>query len=96
MLAERVTEVAEFVGRTRQNIRKLLLTCAAYTPAPVHEGNPSLWHLADLLVWLKDQKSYSIQTDLMDLAWTNKQVNIAASQYNADSSMQEAVRVLLV
>jgi hypothetical protein len=91
-----VTEVAEIVGRSRQNIRKLLLNRAVLAPPPVHQGNPSLWHLADLLVWLKNQKSYRVQNELIDLAQTNMQINIAVSQRNADRSMQDDIEALLV
>lgn len=43
------TEVADFVGRTRQNMRKLLLSRRAPAPPPVHEGTSPLWHLAVVL-----------------------------------------------
>lgn len=91
-----VTEVAEIVGRSRQNIRKLILSCAAPAPAPAHQGNPSLWHLADLLVWLRNQRSYHVQDELIDLAQTNMQLNIAVSVRNADRSIRDDMKALLV
>src|SRR5882757_1581296 len=34
-----LTDVADMLGMSRQNIRKLMLTHAASFPAPVHEGS---------------------------------------------------------
>ena len=45
-----LTDVAELIGVSRQNMRKLMLTHPGSFPAPVHEGSASIWHLADVLV----------------------------------------------
>ena len=47
-----LTDVAEMVGVSRQNMRKLMLANPGSFPAPVHEGSASIWHLADVLAWL--------------------------------------------
>ena len=47
-----LTDVADFAGFTRQNMRKLMLGNNPTFPAALHDGNPSLWHLADILSWL--------------------------------------------
>src|ERR1700683_5155297 len=39
-----LTDVAELVGVTRQNMRKLMLAHAASFPTPVHEGSAAIWH----------------------------------------------------
>ena len=44
-----LTDVAEIVGCSRQNMRKLLITGGARGPAPIHEGASTLWHLAPVL-----------------------------------------------
>ncbi|KDC91288.1 hypothetical protein L518_1991 [Bordetella bronchiseptica MBORD675] len=44
-----LTDVAEIVGVSRQNMRKLMLAHPGSFPAPVHEGSTSIWHLADVL-----------------------------------------------
>ncbi len=75
-----ITEVAEIVGKTRQNIRKLLLSCSAGTPLPIHEGSSSIWHLAPVLEWLRDDKQYLIDPALIDLAETNMQLNAATTR----------------
>ena len=44
-----LTDVAEIVGVSRQNVRKLMLAHPSSFPTPVHEGSASIWHLADVL-----------------------------------------------
>ena len=53
-----LTDVAEIVGVSRQNMRKLMLAYPSSFPAPVHEGSASIWHLADVLTWLQAKGSY--------------------------------------
>ncbi|HID8535849.1 TPA: helix-turn-helix transcriptional regulator [Stenotrophomonas maltophilia] len=40
-------DVADIVGVSRQNVRKLMLAYPGSFPAPVHEGSASIWHLAE-------------------------------------------------
>lgn len=72
-----LTDVADVAGVTRQNMRKLMLAHPSQFPLPVHEGNPSVWHLSDVLVWLTNRGDYSIGGDLIDVAKSTKQVNLA-------------------
>jgi predicted DNA-binding transcriptional regulator AlpA len=72
-----LTDAADATGMSRQNMRKLMLAHAADFPAPVHEGNPSLWHLSDILAWLNEREGYSIDADLLEIANSAKQVNLA-------------------
>jgi len=53
-----LTDVADIVGVSRQNMRKLMLAHPGSFPAPVHEGSASIWHLADVLDWLQAKGSY--------------------------------------
>ena len=55
-----LTDVAEIVGVSRQNMRKLMLAHPGSFPVPVHEGSASIWHLADVLTWLQAKGSYSL------------------------------------
>jgi hypothetical protein len=76
------TDVAELVGRSRQNMRKLLLSSSKPGPIPVHEGVCSVWHLSPVLQWLRDERAYAIQDELLELAAMTMTVNIAATQVN--------------
>lgn len=69
-----LTDAAQIVGVSRQNMRKLMLAHSANFPLPVHEGNASLWHLADLLVWMK-ARGYRFPASLLELAVVARQLN---------------------
>jgi len=74
-----LTDIAEILGFTRQNMRKLMLKSGTEFPTPVHEGKSSLWHLATILRWLMERETlqYNIQETLVDIAHTNMQLNLA-------------------
>jgi hypothetical protein len=106
-----LSDIADLVGRTRQNMRKLLLPVAGSpaggssvagsapagesAPAPLHEGNPSLWHLAVVLEWLRATKAYTVSDDLLELARTTMQVNLAIQQRLVDSSAYREIERLV-
>ena len=71
-----ITDVADITGVTRQNIRKLLVNRAASAPLPVHAGNPSLWHLTDMLSWLGEEVHYQYPAATLEIARVAEQVNI--------------------
>ncbi len=72
-----LTDVADIVGVSRQNMRKLMLAHPGTFPAPVHEGSASIWHLADVLTWLQAKGSYSLAMDVLEVACVALQVNVA-------------------
>lgn len=72
-----LTDVAEIVGVSRQNMRKLMLAHPGSFPAPVHEGSTSIWHLADLLTWLQARGGYALAEDVLDVARVAMQANVA-------------------
>lgn len=72
-----LTDVAEMVGVSRQNLRKLMLTNSTTFPPAVHDGSASIWHLALILQWLQPRGSYQIAQNILEVACTAMQVNIA-------------------
>jgi len=72
-----LSDVAELVGVSRQNIRKLMLSNAASFPPAIHEGSASIWHLALILQWMESKGAYHIDRNILDVAQTAMQVNIA-------------------
>lgn len=89
-----LSDIAELVGRTRQNMRKLLVTGGG-APAPLHEGSSLVWHLALVLVWLREEKAYAIPDDLIEVARTTMQVNLAVEARLADRAVQKELRTLV-
>ena len=90
-----VSDVAQLLSVSRQNIRKLILNCHALPPAPFHEGTSSIWRLAKVLMWLRAEKGYAIDDQLLDLAQTNMQVNLALNQRDLDRSSSREILALL-
>lgn len=71
-----LTDVAERVGVSRQNMRKLMLAHHATFPVPVHEGTVSIWHLAEVLAWLDDDAGYAIERRSREIARATMEVNL--------------------
>ncbi|WP_312315610.1 DNA-binding protein [Stenotrophomonas sp.] len=90
-----LTDVADAVGVSRQNMRKLMLSHAGSFPAPVHEGTTSLWHLADVLAWLQAKGGYTLPEGLMDVARVALQVNISKEGARVSSKVSRDLRALL-
>ena len=86
-----LSDIAEILGFSRQNIRKLMLNNRASFPAPIHEGKAALWHLSSVLTWLQQENRYSIEESLLDVAKANMQLNIAKETVNLDPSLQAEV-----
>jgi hypothetical protein len=90
-----LTDVAEVVGMTRQNMRKLMLTHATSFPAPIHEGSTTLWHLAAVLAWFKAKGSYELKQQIVDVAVAAMQINLAKELLQLTPRIQCEVRALL-
>lgn len=71
-----ITEIAEIVECTRQNVRSLYVRKANNFPPPIHEGRYTIWHLANVLAWFQEKRNYSIPTDLLDVSKANMRLNI--------------------
>lgn len=72
-----LSDVAELLGCSRQNIRKLMVTHAATFPTPAHEGTQSIWHLHPILDWFIAQQKRAIDATLVELSDANMKVNVA-------------------
>ncbi|WP_048308114.1 AlpA family transcriptional regulator [Halomonas sp. PR-M31] len=71
-----LTDAAEMVGMSRQNLRKLMVANSETFPDPIHEGSASLWHLSEILAWLDTRGSYALERSVMDIASAALQVNL--------------------
>lgn len=70
-----LTDTAELLGFSRQNMRKLMTGNPDSFPAPVYDGKRGLWHLESLLAWLEHQKQYDIDNSLVEVAKANRNLN---------------------
>lgn len=72
-----LSDVAELVGVSRQNMRKLMLAHKDSFPVAVHEGSVTVWHLSLILKWLQERVNYRIEPSLLDVAYIAMQINLA-------------------
>jgi len=90
-----LTDVADIVGVSRQNMRKLMLAHPGSFPTPVHEGSASIWHLADVLAWLQAKGSYSLAKDVLEVARAALQVNVAKEGRRLSRSASKELEALV-
>ena len=73
-----ISEISSILGHSRQYTRKLFNSDTSSLPAPIHIGNPSIWHLSEILDWLKSvgKRENKINENLFELSHITKQINI--------------------
>jgi len=84
-----LSDIADILGYSRQNIRKLMMNNLSSFPTPIHEGKTLLWHLSTILTWVKKRNRYQVDEHLLDIASTNMQLNITKESVHLDTSMQK-------
>ncbi len=85
-----LTEMAEIFGFTRQNMRKYATGQSGaheVFPVPVVLGEPSLWHLAEIVVWLQKHTAIRPSPDVLE-------VSKAAAQINFEVERERLKRIL--
>ncbi|MFU8820482.1 MAG: DNA-binding protein [Gammaproteobacteria bacterium] len=90
-----LSDIAELVGVSRQNLRKLSLAHAGSFPAAVHDGNPAIWHLAPVLQWLQLRQGYRIDPNLLEVAKIAMRLNIAKEAAALSAAVQRRLRPLV-
>jgi hypothetical protein len=91
-----LTDAAKILGYTPQHIRNLTIESNSKFPIPVYEGTHSIWHLAEILIWLREDRRHSIDDALLDIAQTNMNINIATSWQKIPPDTQESIKGLAV
>lgn len=90
-----LTDIAELLGFSRQNMRMLMIRSGADFPPPVHEGKPAIWRLAKVLSWLKEKRTHQIDESLVDIAHVSMQCNLARETIDLDSKISKRFRTLV-
>ena len=72
-----ISEISYILGHSRQYTRKLFNSETSSLPAPIHIGNPSIWHLSEILNWLKSlgKQENKINENLFELSHITRQIN---------------------
>lgn len=91
-----LTDVAELLGMSRQNMRKLMTSHLDF-PCPVHEGSSQVWHLESVLRWLSGPGGpYPIEQRLLDIARVTMQYNVAREAARLDPARQSRMRKVVM
>lgn len=70
-----LTDIADLLGVSRQNMRKLMVAHPSSFPTPVHAGSVSIWHLAPVLGFLAERQ-YGLAPSMLEVALAAMRVNI--------------------
>lgn len=89
-----LTDVADLVSISRQAMRKLMLAHRGTFPMPVHEGSASIWHLAEVLDWLRARGGYRIDAGIVEIAQVALEVNITKETIRHPMSRQDNMELL--
>ncbi len=89
-----LTDVAELIGVSRQNMRKLMASHLDF-PSPIHEGSTQVWHLESVLKWLAARGAYNIEGRILEIAHIAMQCNVAKEVNRLDPSGHKRLRKIL-
>lgn len=90
-----LTDIANILGFTRQNMRKLLVKSGAKFPLPVHDGKPAIWHLSTVLDWISSEKGRDLDEALLEVSRVNMQCNLVKETAGLDSGVSDRLRALV-
>ena len=71
--------MAEIFGFSRQNMRKYAVEPSSMRqpfPVPAIIGEPSLWHLSEVLVWLRENTEIKTQRELLEISKLAAKINL--------------------
>lgn len=88
-----LSEIARYLDCSRQYMAKVRSTSNGF-PHPAYSGNSSLlWHLCDVLDWLRDNKSYVVDPSLMAVSRAAASINSArVARRVAEQHLNSAVQ----
>lgn len=90
-----LTDIANFLGFSRQNMRKLLIKSGPNFPLPVHDGKPAIWHLSTVLDWFTNVKGRDLDGSLLEVARINMQCNLVKETASLDDRVTDRLKELV-
>ena len=90
-----VTDIANILQFSRQNMLKLVNKHRNSFPPPIHEGKAALWHLATVLQWFQQEQRKSIQETLIAVAQTTMQLNLVKESKQLNPGYRDRFESLL-
>lgn len=89
-----LTDIAQLLGFSRQNMRKLMQSHIQTFPPPVHSGTTSIWHLCDVLQWFELKQNRTIDPAIKEVALANMEINLFKEYANLEPSSQAKLAAL--
>lgn len=89
-----LTDVSDILGFSRQNMRKIMVSYKNEFPVPIHAGKQSIWHLYQILTYLKLLNKYQIEDKLIEIAEVNMEFNIAKDLAKSNPLLQKNIQSL--
>lgn len=86
-----VTDLANLLGFSRQNMRKILANSGPDFPPPVHDGKRPIWHLETILTWFI-KRNREIDNALLEIARINMYVNYAREKQQLDQVVPDSFK----
>lgn len=90
-----VTDIAEILGFSRQNMEKLLRTSGQEFPPPVHDGKRPVWHLEPVLKWFTENQKREIDIVLLEISSINMRCNIAKQESKLTDAIPDQLRAMV-
>jgi predicted DNA-binding transcriptional regulator AlpA len=87
-----ITDIANLLGFSRQNMRKILEKSGTDFPPPVHGGSRPIWHLEPVLSWFARKQSRKIDTALLEISRVNRYCNYAKESGLLDRDLPEVFK----
>lgn len=84
-----ITDIANLLGFSRQNMRKILEKSGTDFPPPVHDGSRPIWHLEPVLSWFAEKQSRRIDTALLEISRVNRYCNYVKERGLLDRDVPE-------
>jgi hypothetical protein len=86
-----LTDMAAIFGFSRQNMRKYATGQAATReafPPPTVSGDPSLWHLAEIAAWLRQNTNIRPSADLCAVAKATAKINFEVERQRLEKILE--------
>ena len=87
-----LTDIANFLGFSRQNMRKLQIKSGPNFPLPVHDGKPAIWHLSTVLDWFTKVRGRELDESLLEVCRINMQCNLVREAACLDDRVTDRIR----
>ena len=84
-----LSDMADYLGFSRQYMRKLMLANPNTFPVPIHSGKTSIWHLSNILEWNNLKQIKAVDSSIKEVVLASKQINIVKDYMNVKEAISQ-------